>query len=61
MTLTPETQRLNEKRERLLLKRAQLPPGEQSVALEAELRSVCDQLARLEAVRQRATSRRSAR
>jgi hypothetical protein len=42
------------KRERLMLKRAQLPEGEHT-AINAEIKAVAEQLARLEAVKQRAT------
>jgi hypothetical protein len=51
--MTSEMRRLK-KRERLMLKRAQLPEGEHT-AINAEIKAVAEQLARLEAVRQRAT------
>ena len=54
MALTPEMKRLSDKRERLMLRRAQLPENART-AIDAELKSVCDQLARLVAVAQGAT------
>ena len=49
--MTEEQKRLHQKLERLMRKRA-LAPG---VALEAEIKATADQIARLEAVRQKAT------
>ena len=46
--------RLNAKRERLMLRRAQLPEDARR-AIDAEIRVVAEQMARLEAVRQGAT------
>jgi hypothetical protein len=53
--MTPELRRLNAKRERLMLKRAQLPPSEQFVALDAEIKATAEMIARRVAVAQRAT------
>jgi actin-like ATPase involved in cell morphogenesis len=54
MTLTPEMRRLNEKRERLMAKRVQLPEDART-AIDAEIRVIAEQLARLVAVAQGAT------
>jgi hypothetical protein len=49
--MTEEQKRQHQKLERLLRKRASAP----SVALEAEIKAVAEQIARLEAIRQKAT------
>jgi len=53
--MTPEIQRLRQKIERLKAKRDLLPAGEESVALNSEIKSVADQIALRVAVAQRAT------
>jgi hypothetical protein len=52
--MTPEIQRLNKKRKRLLARRARLPEAERT-AINAEFKAVADQIALRVAVAQRAT------